>query len=60
LWQVKHSQRNWHMRHLLNGGGGNVIESKKFWSHYLISHMIKLIVDGYENFQLVLQDTVAL
>jgi len=39
---------------------GNVIESKKFWSHNLISHMIQLNVDGHENFQSVLQDTVAL
>jgi len=65
LWQVKRSQRKWHMWHLLNGKWKkekkkiDVIESKKFWSHNLISHMIQLIVDGHENFQLVLQDTVA-
>lgn len=38
----------------------NVIQSKKFWSHNLASHMIQLIVDGHENFQLVLEETIAL
>jgi hypothetical protein len=38
----------------------NVIQSKKFWSHNLISHMIQLIMDGHENFRSALQDTVAL
>jgi hypothetical protein len=38
----------------------NMINSKRFWSHNLISHMIQLIVGGHKNFQSVLQDTVAL